>query len=106
MRVSAYTGRPPIHAGNIYLILNLTTGHVSLQFHVVFDEMFSTVLSLKNASVPDFWKFICEKIENSLRTNVSIWKIYGANLIRKVASNLTSKRTQLKNLFNNQNIMH
>ena len=34
-------------------------------------------------------------IENSQRTNISIWQIYGANLSGKVASNLTSKGTQL-----------
>ena len=35
-------------------------GHVSPQFHVVFDETFSTIPSLKNGSVSDSWKFICE----------------------------------------------
>ena len=34
-----------------------------------------------------------------LRTKVSIWHIYGSNLSGKVASNLTSKRTQLTNFF-------
>ena len=60
VRVGAYVGRSPIHAGNVSLILNLSTGHVSPQFHVVFNETFSTVPSLKNGSVPDSWKFICE----------------------------------------------
>ena len=43
VRVDAYDGRSQIHAGNVSLILNLSTGHVSPQFHVVFDETFSTV---------------------------------------------------------------
>ena len=60
VRVGAYVGRYPIHAGNVSFILNLSTGHVSPQFHVVFDEKFSTVPSLKNGSVPASWKFICE----------------------------------------------
>ena len=47
VRVGAYVGRSPIHAGNVSLILNISTGHVSPQFHVVFDETFSTVPSLK-----------------------------------------------------------
>ena len=64
----AYVGRSPIHVGNVSLILNLSTGHVSTQFHVVFDETFSTVSSLKNGSVPASWKFICEN-NRELATN-------------------------------------
>ena len=60
VRVGAYVRISPIHAGNVSLILNLSTGHVSPQFHVVFDETFSTVPSLKNGSVPASWTFICE----------------------------------------------
>ena len=60
MRVGAYVGRFPIHAGNVSLILNLSMGHVSPQLHVVFDETFSTVPSLKNGSIPASWTFICE----------------------------------------------
>ena len=58
--MGAYVGRYQIHAGNVSLILNLSMRHVSLQFHVVFDETFSTVPSLKNGSVPASWKFIFE----------------------------------------------
>ena len=47
VRVGAYVGRSPIHAGNVSLILNLSTGHVSPKFHVVFEKIFSTVPSLK-----------------------------------------------------------
>ena len=60
VRVGAYVGRSPIHAGNVSLILNLSMGHVSPQFHVVFDEKNSTVPSLKTGSIPASWKFICE----------------------------------------------
>ena len=38
VRVGAYVGRSPIRAGNVSLVLNLSTGHVSPQFHVVFNE--------------------------------------------------------------------
>ena len=46
--------------GNVSLILNLSTGHVSPQYHVVFDKTFSTIPSLKNGSVPSSWTFVCE----------------------------------------------
>ena len=43
VRIGAYVGHSPRHAGNVALILDLATGHVSLQFHVVFDDSFSTI---------------------------------------------------------------
>ena len=58
--MGAFVGRSPIHAGNISLILNLSRRHVIPQFHVFFNETFSTVPSLKNESVPGSWKLICE----------------------------------------------
>ena len=60
VRVDAYVGRSPIHAGNVSLILNLSTGHVSPQFHVVSDETFSTVPSLKTGSIPASWTVMCK----------------------------------------------
>ena len=60
VRVGAYVVRSPIHARNVYLILNISTGHVSPQFYIVFDVTFSTVPSLKNGPITASWKFICE----------------------------------------------
>ena len=60
VRVGAYVGRSPIHAGNVSLILNISTGHVSPQFHVVFNETFYTVPSLKTGSIPASWNVICK----------------------------------------------
>ncbi len=37
------------------MILNLTTGHVSPQYHVVYDDNFTTVDSLKLGTVPTNW---------------------------------------------------
>ena len=106
VRVGAYFGRSPIHSVNISLILNLSTRHISPQFHVMFDKTFSTVPSLKNRSVPASWKFICKNNGELAMKNISIWQIYGANLSRKVASNSTSKRTQLTKHINSQKMIH
>ena len=38
-------GWSPKHASSVPLVLNLTTGNVSPQFHVVFDDWFTTVNS-------------------------------------------------------------
>ena len=43
-RIGVYLGHSPFHAGSVALVLNPTTGHVSPQFYVVFDDNFSTVL--------------------------------------------------------------
>ena len=48
-------GHSPAHAGSVALVLNPKTGLVSPQFHVVFDDDFSTVPSLRSGSVPDNW---------------------------------------------------
>ena len=81
VRVGAYIGGSPIRAGNVSLVLNILTGHVSPQLHIVFDETFSTVPSLKNISVLASWKFICEN-NRELATNkyfnlADLWSKYG-----------------------------
>jgi hypothetical protein len=42
-RVGIYLGRSPQHARQVALVLNLTTGRVSPQFHVAFDPSFQTM---------------------------------------------------------------
>eukprot|EP00957_Ditylum_brightwellii_P100186 7635482-Ditylum_brightwellii.AAC.1 len=49
-------GRCCLHTENVHLILNPCTGHVSPQYHIVFDDDFSTVLYLHSGKVPSFWK--------------------------------------------------
>ncbi len=51
-RMGIYVGRSPSHASNVALILNPRTGHVSPQFHVVFDDDFTTVQYLCTGMVP------------------------------------------------------
>ena len=50
-----YLGRSPSHAGNVALILSLCTGLVSPQYHVVFDDDFSTVAYLDSSDPPPNW---------------------------------------------------
>ena len=42
-RIGIYLGQSPKHARSVALVLNIKTGLVSPQFHVVFDDMFETV---------------------------------------------------------------
>eukprot|EP00957_Ditylum_brightwellii_P046440 3524791-Ditylum_brightwellii.AAC.1 len=55
-RWGIYLGPFCVHAGNLHLVLNPRTGYVSPQFHVVFDDAFSTVPLLRSGTVPALWK--------------------------------------------------
>lgn len=57
-----YLGHSPSHAGNVSLVLNLHTGHVSPQYHVVFDDDFSTISYLDSGETPPKW---CSLVANS-----------------------------------------
>ena len=43
LRIRVYLGHSPFHAGNVALVWNPTTVRESPQYHVVFDDNFSTV---------------------------------------------------------------
>ena len=58
-RLGIYVGRSPFHVGSVALVLNPRTGHVSPQFHVVFDDDFSTVPFLHSTDVPPHWEALC-----------------------------------------------
>ena len=47
-------GFSKMHSKQVGLVLNLLTGSISPQFHVVFDDMFSTVMS-STAANPEVW---------------------------------------------------
>jgi hypothetical protein len=54
-RIGVYLGHSPFHAGSVALVFNPSTGHVSPQFHVVFDDDFSTVPFMEKGEVPPNW---------------------------------------------------
>ena len=43
-----YLGRLPVHARSVPLVLDLSKGYVSLQFHCTHDKAFATVRSVRN----------------------------------------------------------
>ena len=55
-----YLGHSPDHASNVALVLNLTTGLVSPQYHVVFDDDFSTVDFIRSKKEPTNWEALCQ----------------------------------------------
>jgi hypothetical protein len=51
-----------IHSTEVSLVLNTTSGSITPQFHVVFDDEFSTVASLEREDEPpSFWSEPCLK---------------------------------------------
>lgn len=55
-RCGVYLGHSPLHAGNVALVFNPTTGRVSPAYHVVFDDTWSTVPFMKAATLPPNWE--------------------------------------------------
>ena len=58
--VGVYLGNSPTHAGSVAMVLNVQTGHVSCQYHVVFDDTFSTVEYLRKREEPPNWPQLVE----------------------------------------------
>ena len=64
-RVGIYLGRSPSHAGNVALVLNLQSGLVSPQYHIVVDDEFTTVKYLDSATPPPNWNELVRKHKES-----------------------------------------
>jgi hypothetical protein len=60
-RLGIYDGHSPSHAGLVALVLNPRTGHISPQFCVAFDDLFTTVPYMKKSEVPPNWAELVEK---------------------------------------------
>ena len=55
-RMGIYLGNSPTHAGSVAMVLNPKTLHVSPQYHVIFDDTFSTVEHMEKGTIPPNWK--------------------------------------------------
>jgi hypothetical protein len=80
-----YLGHSPDHASNVALVLNLTTGLVSPQYHVIFDDDFSTVDFIRSKKEPSNWenlaKFHSENYNMShMPEQVTLTELRDANL--------------------------
>eukprot|EP00957_Ditylum_brightwellii_P119555 9122198-Ditylum_brightwellii.AAC.1 len=54
-RAGVYLGHSPVYVGNVALVLNLQTGHMSPQYHIIFDDEFITVPYLDSDEPPPNW---------------------------------------------------
>jgi hypothetical protein len=55
-----YLGHSPEHSSDVALVLDLKSGLVSPQYHVVFDDTFSTVDYIRSAKEPSNWEMLCK----------------------------------------------
>lgn len=55
-RMGLYLGTSAQHARTVSMILSLTTGMVSAQFHIRFDDAFQTVTGIRNFIVRSSWQ--------------------------------------------------
>ena len=55
-----FVGLSKVHSSEVPLVLNLQTGSITPQFHVVFDDLFSTVPSIaREEEPPSNWEDLC-----------------------------------------------
>ena len=56
-----FVGLSLVHASDVPLVLNLASGAITAQFHVVFDDFFNTVSSIgkEDEQPPDHWEQFC-----------------------------------------------
>ena len=57
-RRGQYLGASPVHAETVALVRNLSTGYISPQYHVVFDDKFETVYADEDSEPPE-WEHLC-----------------------------------------------
>ena len=67
--IGIYLGHSSCHAGTVALVLNLATGLVSPQYHVVFDDKFSTVPYLQSSTPPPNWISLLENNSEQVLEN-------------------------------------
>lgn len=59
-----FCGLSNVHSSEVPQVLNLTTGSITTQFHVVFDDLFTTVHSIERENEPpSHWNDLC--LENT-----------------------------------------
>ena len=66
-RQGLHLGWSPLHASTVPLILNLSTGHISPQFHVVFDDWFTTVSTADKSPLDDIENEVWSQLFNDHR---------------------------------------
>jgi hypothetical protein len=94
-----YVGRSPSHTANVALIFNPCTGHVSPQFHVVFDNDFTTVSYLRSSQGPPLWADLVHastKLHVYTKRQVDTWQSLPE--LTPEISDFLSEQTEIPNI--------
>ena len=76
-RIGVYLGRSSVYIGNVAMVLNLSSSYVSLQYHIVFDDDFSLILSLRTNMVPSNQAdLVARSTESITSDNIEPSKLY------------------------------
>jgi hypothetical protein len=74
--VGMYLGNSPVHSSTVARVLNLRTGYITAQYHIVHDDLFSTVHNDGTALgllTPEFWNGLLHTgLEYNLEEQVTI----------------------------------
>jgi hypothetical protein len=63
--ICVYLGYSPFHAGSVALVYKPSTGHVSPQYHVVFDNDFTMVPCMEARTIPPHWSDLLDGLLTS-----------------------------------------
>ena len=102
-RRGVFLGYSPLHSSNVPLVLNLKTGSISPQFHVVFDDSFSSVISISiDEEPPDFWTEIdlldrIHKVPLDEDDNPTLGEDWLSSTERDTLLHEETRRTQITN---------
>ena len=75
-RLRIYLGHSPCHAGSVALILNPKTLYVLPQFHVAYDDLFSTVPYSATSDVPPNWSKLVKQSELTSKNDYDLAKTW------------------------------
>ena len=60
-RLGIYLGNSCVHAGSVAMVLKPNTGYVSPQYHIFYDENFTTVPYMRAGDMPPNWLYLVKR---------------------------------------------
>lgn len=97
-KIGIHLGHSPLHSRTVHLVLSITTGLVSPQFHVKFDNKFETLRSIYGGNPPiSLWQEKCHFLKQEEKSKRLIdTKISRKRLRQDVISNTTTSSSMDK----------
>jgi GAG-pre-integrase domain len=99
-RLGIYVGKSTQHSQSVGLVLSMTTGLVSPQFHVVYDNHFETIHNDKNQN-KSLWQSLCgfEKLiekhqHTQTKADIPITELLPINELNPLVTQLPSENNQ------------